>query len=279
MEPTLQELRSNCKQPVYIMYMPSLPPFAAFCAHAPLRQSRALAVPDRTERQPYSRPAPTPAQRSRATPRCGSLEDSKKRARSPYDNIPDINQQYMRELRRVETAFGPGKLPPSPTGVPSAAGAAGRSILRPPGVRAAALARAKEAKQRFDDAGAIEAERLRTIESYDKLRFTLLSDTVFIGMLAVCAGWAAGDVATAASVGLGAAGSVVYVLLLSRGVDNFTGGGDALAPARIAVLALLVVGAARRRDFFQVVPVMLGFFSYKAATILPLITGEAFEDL
>jgi hypothetical protein len=250
---------------------------SAFCAHAPLQLSGAPPLAFRAQRRHL--PISPASVSRRATPRCGSLEDSKKRARSPYDNIPDMNQRYLRELRQVESAFGPGKLPPPAGGAPIAAASAGRSILRPPGVRAAALTRAREEKQRADDADVIEAERRRTIDAYKALRLRLVSDTVFVGALAVCAGWAAGDVSTAASVALGAAGSLVYVLLLSRGVDSMTGGGDALAPARVAVLALLVVGAARHRDFFQVVPVMLGFFSYKAATLLPLVTGEAFDEM
>jgi hypothetical protein len=198
-------------------------------------------------------------------PRCSSLEDSKKRARSPYDNIPDLNQQYIKELQRAEAKYGQDKFPKD------VAAEAAVSILRPSGVRA------KE-RPTVVDREAQLAERERSLAQYQSLRAKLLSDTVFVGVLGVCAGWALGDPATAASVALGVAGSIAYVVLLARGIDRLAGTGDPLAPARVAVLALLVIGAAKHRETFQVVPVMLGFLSYKIATILPLLTGEAFED-
>lgn len=212
----------------------------------------------------------------RATPRASSLEESKKRARSPYDNIPDLNQLYLRELSRVQREQ---KLPPAP---PSAL----QPILRPDGTLAPSSRR--RSTRRKETAPLVpetlpspeeesEARRV-SLAAYQDLRRALLGDTVFVGLLAVCAGWAFGDVATAGSVGLGAVGGVAYVFLLARGVDSMGGAGDLLAPARAAVLALLVVFSAKHRDVLQVLPVLLGFFSYKVATLLPLLTGEGFDE-
>jgi hypothetical protein len=208
------------------------------------------------------RPAPHRAPRG---PQCSSLEDSKKRARSAYDNIPDLHEQYIRELKRAETKYGRDKFPKD------VAAEAASPILRPPGVRA-------KARPAPADSAVQEAGRLRSLAQYRETRGKLLADTAFVGALGVCAGWAFGDVNTAASVALGVAGSIAYVVLLARGVDRLAGSRDPIAPARVALLALLVIGAAKRRETFQVVPVMLGFLSYKLATILPLLTGEAFDD-
>jgi ATP synthase protein I len=214
----------------------------------------------------------------RATPRCGSLEESKKRARSAYDNIPDLNQLYLRELARVSGSRG--YITPGKESTPG-------SILRPSGVLSPTTSAARRRRRRVaaplvpeyvptedEKAQAFEA----SLEAYQALRAKILGDTLFVGALAVCGGWALGDVNTAISVGLGCAGSCAYVFLLSRGVDRLGSTGDALAPARLAVLALLVLFSAKHREVLQVLPVMLGFFTYKVATLLPLVTGEAFED-
>lgn len=214
----------------------------------------------------------------RVTPRCGSLEESKKRARSPYDNIPDINQLYLRELSRVSDAKAYVK--PGSEVAPS-------SILRPPGVLSPESASARRRRRRVA-APAVpedvpsesdkEAARASSLAAYRKLRSKLLGDTLFVGSLTIAAGWALGDVNTARSVGLGCVGACAYVFLLSRGVDRIGSTGDALAPARAAVLALLVVYSAKHKEQLQVLPVMMGFFTYKVATLLPLITGEAFDE-
>jgi ATP synthase protein I len=242
----------------------------AFCAGAALPALRTRALPAAAAR--------TATVRRRAAPRCGSLEESKKRARSPYDNIPDINQLYLRELSRVPSR--------QPRATPGEARPAG-SILRPDGVLAPGSRRRRQLRRRLSapavpESAPCEADREAahgaSLAAYQTLRATLLADTAFVGALAVAAGWAAGSVNTAASVGLGCVGSLAYVSLLARGVDRLGDAGDALAPARAAVLALLVVFSAKHRDVLQVLPVMLGFFTYKVATLLPLVTGEGFED-
>lgn len=243
----------------------------SFCTALPLRGTAGERLPRRAAAQPHG-------DALRVTPRCGSLEESKKRARSPYDNIPDLNQLYLRELSRVSDAKAyvkPGSEAPP------------ESILRPPGVLSPSSAAARRRRRRVaapdvpQDVLSEEekaAARMASLSEYRALRATLLGDTLFIGALGVAAGWAFGDANTAGSVALGCVGSCAYVFLLSRGVDRLGNSGDSLAPARAAVLALLVVVAAKNKEVLQVLPVMMGFFSYKVATLLPLITGAAFED-
>lgn len=202
---------------------------------------------------------------SRMNPRCSSLEDSKKSARSPYDNIPDLNQLYLQELRRARMEQG---LSDSVSEISS-------SILRKDGVRAP---KRTTGNTEILDEAAAKVARERSLLAFRRLRAKLLGDTAFLGTLQCCAAWAMGSTNTAASVALGVAASMAYVILLSRGVERTTRAGDPLAPARKAILALVVVGAARHRESFQVIPVLLGFFSYKLATLLPLVTGEAFDE-
>lgn len=245
---------------------------AAFCTGA-------LLPSQRSGSEKHSLPVATPClSQRRVAPRCGSLEESKKRARSPYDNIPDINQLYLRELARVSGSKGyvaPGKE------------ATPKSILRPPGVLSPSTSTSRRRRRRVaapevPESVPTEEEkqtaREASLAAFKQLQGKLLGDTLFVGALAVCGGWAFGDVNTAKSLALGCVGSCAYVFLLARGVDRVGSTGDALAPARAAVLALLVIYSAKHRDTMQVLPVMFGFFSYKVATLLPLITGEAFDD-
>lgn len=186
--------------------------------------------------------------------RASSLEDSKKRARSPYDNIPDLNRQYVNEINRLEGKYG--------RKVTDVSG----SILRPTGARlrdaeGARGAAAGEATVGGDD-----------MEGFTKLRNYMVGDTVTIGLIGVCAAWSFTNAQVAGGVGLGVVGGVAYVALLSRGVER-SGGAQ---PGRLAIVALLVAAGAR---VGLVLPVVLGFLSYKIAVLLPLLTGTAFDDI
>lgn len=248
----------------------------AFCTGAPL---------------PCGRRSSSSSIAWRQTPRCGSLEESKKRAKSAYDNIPDVNQLYLRERDRLkrEGRIGENEESESPG-----------SILRPEGVlsprqrrvrprprpgTSEALRDASGSEELVDPLAAAEAEEAQLLaqqrgnEAYAALRGKLLSDTAFTAALAVCGGWAFGDTTTAASIALGSVGSLAYVFLLGRGVDRIGKSADVLGPARAAVLALLVAFSAKHRDVLQVLPVVLGFLTYKLATLFPLLTGEAFDEL
>lgn len=227
----------------------------------------------------YSTPRPialpsrsTPSRR--ATISANSLEESKKRAKSQYDNIPDLNQQYIAELGWVERKYGRERLNKE------VVKEAQKSILRPDGPSAPARKKKTEV-----EAYGFEGTGESDTSQYDKIRNELLANTIFVGVLGLCAAWGFGTVKEVQSFAVGLAGSVAYVYLLSRSVDQMataareTGmqSGDALQPARVAILVLLVIASAKNSDTLSVLPVLFGFFTYKVATLLPLLTGEAFE--
>lgn len=123
------------------------------------------------------------------------------------------------------------------------------------------------------------------LDSYFALRKQLLLDTAFIGALGACASWAISTPTATLSYIAGVSASLVYVVLLSRGVDRIAEGAstagrafDGLQPPRVALLALLVAIAAKNHEHVQLLPLIIGFFSYKLATVLPLISGEAFSE-
>lgn len=208
----------------------------------------------------------------RLTISANSLEDSKRRAKSSYDNIPDLNQQYIAELNWVERKYGPKRLKNKDILKESQT-----SILRPDGV-----AQPTTRNPAPTDA---PSQADADLSQYKALRNQLFSNTLFVGGLGACAFWGFGTARDAASFAIGLAGSLAYVALLSRSVDRLAegaktagvSGGDALQPARIAVLVLLVLASAKNREHVAILPVLFGFFAYKAATLLPLLTGEAFD--
>lgn len=210
--------------------------------------------------------------RRRWTPKASSLDDSKRRSRSKYDNIPDFNERYIAELAWVERNYGPKSLLGK-----DIAKEAQKSIL------------ADDSRSRTNTPPATVANTGTKVSvnltGYIKVRQRLLGDTLFVGALGLCATWAVGQMRDVASFAVGIFAAVVYVWLLSRSVDRMAesarqfgrGGGDPLQAARVALFAILIIGTARNVDQFSVVSVILGFLSYKVATLLPLLTGEAFQ--
>ncbi|CDF33367.1 putative ATP synthase protein [Chondrus crispus] len=224
-------------------------------------------------RRPRLPAAPsTPSQRTIIS--ANSLEESKRRARSQYDNIPDLNQRYISELGWVERKYGPKRLKKK------IIKEAQQSILRPDGPSAPSASRTTKIEEPGSD-GNGEAD----LEQYNRIRSELLVNTIFVGMLGFCVAWGFGTVKEVQSFMMGLVGSMAYVYLLSRSVDRMataaretgTMSGDALQPARLAILVLLVIASAKNSDKLSVLPVLFGFFTYKVATLLPLLTGEAFE--
>lgn len=203
-----------------------------------------------------------------------SLEESKRRARSQYDNIPDLNQQYIAELGWVERKYGRQRVKKD------IGKEAQKSILRTDGQAAPQERSIEEAAEERD--GSNEEVDL---SQYNAIRNQLLSNTIFVGALGICVAWGLGTLKEVQSFAVGLLGSIGYVYLLSRSVDRMafaareTGNptGDALQPARIAILVLLIIASAKNGDKLSVLPVLFGFFTYKVATLIPLLTGEAFE--
>lgn len=132
-----------------------------------------------------------------------------------------------------------------------------------------------------------EAARAADLRRYQRLKAELLAFTAASGGLVCAALLALYDRETAGSYALGAAGGLLYLRLLQRSVDGASGqGAPSLAGAvegvaggqRLLIPALLVAGWNRWNALgaptagfeLHVLPILAGFFTYKASTVWQL---------
>ncbi|KAK4528731.1 hypothetical protein GAYE_SCF63G6676 [Galdieria yellowstonensis] len=164
-------------------------------------------------------------------------------------DIPTMEERYAAELAYVEEKFGPKRYE-----TPEKADALKKRIL----------VNQEWAKQ----------ERSQGLKQYQDIKVTILGATLGIGAFLIPCIWWLGSGKTALSYALGLGGSLGYVWLLSTSVERL-GQSRAtpsswLAPARLAIVALCIITAARHREELQVLPVFLGFLTYKIAAFVPL---------
>jgi len=119
------------------------------------------------------------------------------------------------------------------------------------------------------------------MDNYNKLRLQLILDTVTLGAVGCLGIYASGALRTSLSFGVGVVGSTAYVFLLSRSVDKLAAAarqgqrsGDILGGARLLLLGVCILFVVKNREYLDVLPAMLGFFTYKICTLFPVFFGE-----
>lgn len=109
---------------------------------------------------------------------------------------------------------------------------------------------------------------------YEKRKWRLIGDNVFLGLLGTSGAWAVSFKA-ACSYGLGATLGTAYLVLLSRFVESLgndgqdggggggRGGGGGGGPARLALAGLLVLIVSKNKETFDFIPSLGGFLAYQ----------------
>jgi ATP synthase protein I len=101
---------------------------------------------------------------------------------------------------------------------------------------------------------------------YYQLQQNLLICTVaFSGVIFFCT-WAAYSLPIALNYLIGACGGVVYLRMLAKNVANLGRGQQRVGSGRLAIVIGLILVASQWQQL-QIVPVFLGFLTYKAALI------------
>jgi len=117
-----------------------------------------------------------------------------------------------------------------------------------------------------DLAAKLEA-RDRTLEEYRQLQYQLLLTTLAIALIIFLTVWAVYSLPIALNYLLGGCTGVVYLKMLARDVEQLGNQKDSLGYARLAPFLGLMIIATRWQDL-QIVPIFLGFLTYKAAIIV-----------
>eukprot|EP00752_Nemacystus_decipiens_P009001 g8035.t1 len=125
---------------------------------------------------------------------------------------------------------------------------------------------------------------------YEKRKWRLIGDNVFLGLLGTSGAWVVSFKA-ACSYGLGATLGTAYLVLLSRFVENLgkdgqdgggggggRGGGGGGGPARLALAGLLVLIVSKNKETFEFIPALGGFLAYQVATLVQGIYTD-FDEL
>ncbi|CAM9701279.1 unnamed protein product, partial [Ectocarpus fasciculatus] len=122
---------------------------------------------------------------------------------------------------------------------------------------------------------------------YEKRKWRLIGDNVFLGLLGTAGAWGL-SLKAACSYGLGATLGTAYLVLLSRFVENLgndnadggggRGGGGGGGPARLALAGLLVLIVSKNKDTFDFIPAVSGFLAYQIATLVQGIYTD-FDEL
>lgn len=119
-----------------------------------------------------------------------------------------------------------------------------------------------------------------SMDEYQQLKLELYLITVGITIVAFIAVATTYGLRIALNYLLGAVAGVVYLRLLARDVDRIGNGNIRLSQNRLALFMVLMIVAAKWHQL-QVLPVFLGFLTYKAAILIYLLrtiwTADRFD--
>jgi ATP synthase protein I len=121
-----------------------------------------------------------------------------------------------------------------------------------------------------------ESEKTKTINSmteFYQLRDHLLIGTVVITLLCFVLVWYFYSLNTSLSYLLGACFSLVYVNMLAREVERVGTFKRRIGPTRLALFVGLIIIATQLRQL-QVLPVFLGFMTYKASILFYVLPNS-----
>ncbi|CAM9168250.1 unnamed protein product [Chrysoparadoxa australica] len=112
--------------------------------------------------------------------------------------------------------------------------------------------------------------RERNAAAFQQQKFRLIGDHVFIAILIGSGVWSLVGFKAAASYGFGALFGTLYLVLLARFVEGLGEGSNAGGggPARLALVAALVLICGKQKESLDLVPAVAGFLMYQVATLV-----------
>ena len=104
------------------------------------------------------------------------------------------------------------------------------------------------------------------MDEYYQLKQTLLLVTLSITAIIFISVWLVYSLNTALNYFIGASVGVVYLGMLAREVERIGASKKGVGSARLALLAGVIIAATQLQQL-QIIPIFLGFLTYKAAII------------
>lgn len=121
-----------------------------------------------------------------------------------------------------------------------------------------------------------EAQKTDAMKEFYQLRDHLLIATLIITFVGFSLVWYFYSLNTALSYLLGACFSLVYVNMLAREVERIGTSKKKIGPTRLALFVGLILIATKWQQL-QVIPVFLGFMTYKASILFYFLPTSFFS--
>jgi ATP synthase protein I len=123
----------------------------------------------------------------------------------------------------------------------------------------------------------LPSEPNSSMQEYYQLQEELLKITLILTGVVFVSVWAFYSLNTALNYLIGACTGVVYLRMLARNVAQLGRERNKLGSARLALLIGVIVLATRLNEL-QIMPIFLGFLTYKAAVIFYMLRTTILPD-
>lgn len=123
----------------------------------------------------------------------------------------------------------------------------------------------------------LPSEPSESMQEYYRLQNELLRSTLIISAVIFACVWIFYSLNIALNYLIGACTGVVYLKMLARNVEQLGRGKKQVGKTQLAALVVVIV-VASRLDQLQILPIFLGFLTYKAAVIFYMLRTTIMPD-
>ncbi|MBE9221568.1 ATP synthase subunit I [Cyanobacterium stanieri LEGE 03274] len=146
--------------------------------------------------------------------------------------------------------------------------------MRSPLVTTSETSTNTENLETLDHQGEKEPEKIDdSMTEYYQLKYNILITTIVIGLSCFALVWVFYSLSTGLNYLLGACVGLVYINLLAREVEKVGNSKRSIGSTRLALFAGLMIIATQRQQL-EVIPIFLGFMTYKASILLTVLPSS-----